>query len=1296
MPDRSPEQIEKFVNSHLYRMDLPSQFLGDEPNSYRKPWDSANVRACMVASWPYEQAAGNQSIPAVYKAINIGREDFLCDRFYLPATKRDMRLLEQNGIPIFGIESKHQLRDFDIVGTSISYQILTLSFVKMLSISDIPVRWADREEQGLEKFPMVLVGGQSYGAPEVLSPVVDCWWLGEVEDEPGNPGITSVLARIDTFKKSGRWQTDRLSCYRDLALEYNFLYFPRFIDVHYSYEDRSRVGVSKPSKQVTSYTSNLEGMRLPFSRRYVKNLNNIAPLDDQPLLYSDPGMGSGDLEAMRGCPAWCSFCSLCLTGDTEYISREGTKRFDQTAGTIQEVWSRTGWRKAEVAQYGVDKVNKITFAPAFLGWSHFKQGMIWKKTASRYSVQVEATALHRWPLVDGSETHHLAVGDFVRSGFVEEIDDSVQYDSGFVHGLVFGDGTQEKSRVGDQSNRYRALLWGEKDSEHIDRFEKLICGATRQHDNCGQAVCVTSIKPNGKGAVRAHINSRVKLKEFPAEGSTSDYVRGFIEGWAAADQTVRSRREDRIRLNTQHPEAVGWFRSWGAFGGWPLVGVFQRKSMETNFGTRKNPILELSLSRSAVWKVIDIEAGSEEVPVFCATVPGDGFFALARGLTTGNTYRQKPARQRSVPYMTEMAATTARNLGATRLSPFGPDFPMHTEKKTLIASLLENVSDEVDAQAMRVDDFIADDDYILLQVQGGMDGVTLGLEGNSQRMRDLVGKGTADADVIEAVTRGIRAGIRKFKLFMIMNLPGENEGDIVRILKLGKALADIRESLGQPHVRIQFSWTPLMIEANTPFQWFAPTVESRVLADVWEEFRDLKIEFKIGAKSEPNKLAFFQLCQRASREVGEALVDVMLKLDQACWGGVPRHTKELINECLKERGFHNGLDDCFDERFKNDLFGWEFIDQGVSPELLWVTYQQMREFVEQTDSHTYDHNFDDNYHGNEWVERCDTRCLGKTCGACDHEDLKIRMGYIKAAKSDNDVDLLAVRPVDQKSRAFKIRAQIFKPERYRFVLNDHWRFNVRRAAYRAQFKLGMKHGIVKRSIKFASDDVKYKDWSCGIDYVEFAMTRRMPEVEIKQFIDAMNIELHSVPGDETSRWLEIRDWIFLPASVPALRTDVDLSLFELELDVDPSKVAVKLQDWRAADYIKMVLHQEGSYYAPFVEEVNAKDYVDDFWLVRDGHRLKLRMLVRGRPSPYVAYAALMGRSSWLDAAQNPAVRLDSFVLVDKEQGDFLRPNCLECGLQIPTNILDVPYDYDRCPRCRDEHDGSLVKESIYV
>lgn len=979
MASRSPRQIDEFLAERMPRMDLPVQYLGDEPNTYRKPWESTSVRWLLLASWAYEAAAGNQSIPAVYKAVNIGREDFLCDRFYLPATPRDLKSFQTAGIPVFGIESKHQLADFDVVATSISYSVLAFSFVKMLSMSDIPVRRAEREEAGPENFPMIMVGGQSYGAPEFLAPVIDCFWLGEVEDEPGQPGIATVTARVAEFKESGLWSADRVACYAELAREFPFLYFPRFVDVHYGYEDRTHMEVGLPaepdgvpvlSKQVVAYTSNLEGMVLPRVKRHVKNMDAVVPLDNQPLLYADPGMGAGDLEVGRGCPAWCSFCAL--------------------------------------------------------------------------------------------------------------------------------------------------------------------------------------------------------------------------------------------------------------------------------------------------------------------------------------SFRQKPYRQRSVSFMETYAKSAMLNMGATRLTPFMPDFPMHTQRKKLIATLLERVSDEVDAPAMRVDDFIADGDFILLQVHGGMDGVTLGLEGNSQRMRDLVGKGTSDADVKEAVALAIQAGIRKIKLFMITDLPGEDVGDVFRILRLAREIADIRDSMGQPNVRIQFSWTPLLIEANTPFQWFPVPSSTRTLGDVWEDFRDLKIEFKLGAKAEPNKAAFFQLCQRASREVGEALVDTMLHYDVATWGGVPDGTRVYLEERLKARGFHNGYEDCFDERDKADMFGYEFVDQGVSVELLWQTFVQMREFAEQTDSDTYDTEFGSDYHGAEWVERCDSRCMGRTCGVCDKEDLKIRAGYIRAAKTERDVDLSSLSVVDQRSLAFKVRARLDKGEKYRLVGNDHWRFNLRRAAFQAQDALGWEAGIAKRSIRFASDTIKYHDWTSGTDYVEFAMTRIVSGEDLAAFVAVMNERLCATPGDESTRWLRITEWTVLPGASPLLRSDVDLSLFELEVDHEPVELAGLLRSWREADHVPMVLRSTDAYFGGGNEEVDAKSFVDDVWVIRRGAKFLLRMLVRGRPSPYNVYAAFTGKRSWRSVAGYPARRLDAFLDVEKGQGDFLRPDCLDCGFQIPVNVLDRPYHPDRCPRCLDRHEGLTVEEAHLV
>lgn len=954
MSTRTTGQIERWLAENSYKMDLPVQYMGTEPNAVRRDWAGASSRWLIAASWPYEHAAGNQSIPAVYQAIHDADPSFLCDRAYLPATPRDLRLLERGEVPIFGIETRRQMRDFDVVGTSISYLVLLMSFTKMLTMSGIPLRWRDRVP---ENNPMVIIGGQAYSAPAAMEPVADCLWLGEVEDEPGNSGIGQVTARIAAYKADGHWQADRVSCYEELAKDFDFLHFPRFIRTHYRYEDR---GLPEPSKQVSGYESALAGMVLPRRARKVRDMDKIRPLVSAPLLLSDPALGAGDLEVARGCPAWCSFCRL----------------------------------------------------------------------------------------------------------------------------------------------------------------------------------------------------------------------------------------------------------SWVT----------------------------------------------------------------------------KPYRQRSTAASVEHARQWHEAMGAVELSPFSPDFPMHTQRKRLISELLTQVNDEADSVAMRVDDFIADGDYILLQAVGGMDAVTLGLEGNSQRMRDLVGKGTSDADVEEAVTRGIRAGIRKFKLFMITNLPGEETGDVMRIVALARRLAAIRDQLGQPNVRIQFSWTPLLIEAGTPFQWFAPTAADHTLIEVAEEFRALKVDFKIGVKAEPNKVAFFQLCQRASAEIGEAIIDVLADLDTACWGGVPRDMRDRLEAALKARGFLNGFDDAFDERTMDDLFGWEYIDTGVSVKLMWETYRQMVEFLENTDADSYDAGYDDRYHGNEWVGRCDTTCLGKTCSVCQPADLKLRTRYIRGAAEELDIDLADVRPVDQSSVAMRIRLRLERPEGYRFVANDHWRFSVRRAAYQAasamQEHLPEGFSIAKRTIRFASDGFADRG-ACGTDYVEFGLTRLLDDGQLGLFLR----EMASI----------LEPWMVLsgdghPVPQFSIRKDAAVALYELQVAADSDTIRARLRDWDAAETVRLVLKSDSAYFGLATEEVNAKDYADDIWLLA-GSPARIRMYARGQASPFALYAALMGKASPIEASRYPARRLDFLTTgaaSDALQADLLRPECVGCGLAIPSSVLDEPWHADYCPRCLDESHGLVI------
>jgi hypothetical protein len=938
---RSPDSIARWLDGNLFRFDGPSQMLGTEPNAARRPWDAAKTRWLLAASWDYSQAAGNMAIPAVYDAIHKAGTYSLADRWYLPATPRDMDLLERGQVPAFGIESRRQALDFDVVATSISYTVLFMNFCKTLSMSGIPLRWEDRAgDPGA--YPMVMAGGQAYCAPEFMAPVADCVWLGEAEDEPGNPGMAAVCEAIAQMKADGLWREERALCYRMLAREFNFLYFPRFTAVDYRYEDR---GLPELTKMVSGYRSLLPGVGPRFKARRVVSLNNADLMTSAPVLFADPGMGSGDVEVARGCPAWCSFCRL---------------------------------------------------------------------------------------------------------------------------------------------------------------------------------------------------------------------------SWA----TKPYRQEDTAR----------------------------------------------SLARAKTWR---------------------------------------------------------DNMGSTDISLVAPDPPMHTQMKKLVAGLLENVTGKVDASSMRIDDYLSDPDLSLLLQVSGTTALTLGLEAGAQRIRDLAGKGTSDDDVAKAVTAAIRAGIRKIKIYFITNWPGEEQADVMKVVALGKRLADIRDSFGEAAAGVQiiFSWTPLLIEAQTPLQWFAVTPPDYMLQQALDELRDHRIWVKIGSKASPPKLAFFQACQRASRDAGEAIVDVIENYGTASWGGFPKDMREKLDEAMRVHGFRNGLDDIFGERFYEDLLGWEMIDTGVKRSLMWRAYRDMVELLEGTDAGTYDSDIPEGYHGNEWVPRCDQQCSGSACGVCDRGDLELRREYVQAV--DRDLAADPVRPLDQSTVAQRVRLRVERPEVFRFVTGTFLEYAIRRAAYRAH-RDGFP-ALAAESVRLVSAGTGYRERSAGVDYAEFGLTAPADGDAVGEFLARMAVHVHP-----HLHWSG--NYAVLPAAAKLPARPV--GLWELEVADDPAVLARRLRWWDEAEAVPVLIRADSFYAGTTAGPGDAKEHVTDFWVTRDGQRTVLRMLLNGRLGPYQAYAALSGKASWLEAARYTARRLEFF-------SGGAQP-CEGCGLPVPASLLDVPWSERFCPRCGDAAEGKVT------
>lgn len=156
----------------------PARYLGNELGAVHKPWTEAKVRWVLTYPEVYEVGASNLGHIILYNIINAQPQQ-LCDRTYLPAPDLAVKLRSTNA-PLFALESKRSLQDFDILGFSLSYELGATNILEMLSLANIPLTWLERDAGD---YPLIFAGGQTATSnPEPYADFFDFIALGDGEE----------------------------------------------------------------------------------------------------------------------------------------------------------------------------------------------------------------------------------------------------------------------------------------------------------------------------------------------------------------------------------------------------------------------------------------------------------------------------------------------------------------------------------------------------------------------------------------------------------------------------------------------------------------------------------------------------------------------------------------------------------------------------------------------------------------------------------------------------------------------------------------------------------------------------------------------------------------------------------------------------------------------------------------------------------------------------------------------------------------------------------------------------------
>jgi radical SAM family uncharacterized protein len=174
----SPKQITRALDRVLHKVEKPARYTGGELNSITKDWRDPAIRAKVALAFPdiYELGGSNLGLMVLYDLINR-RDDLLAERVYCPWPDFES-YMRRDAIPLYGLETRHAMLDFDLIGFSLPYEQLYTNVLTMLDLARIPLRAAHRSAA----HPAVIAGGSGCYNPEPMSAFFDAMIIGEGEE----------------------------------------------------------------------------------------------------------------------------------------------------------------------------------------------------------------------------------------------------------------------------------------------------------------------------------------------------------------------------------------------------------------------------------------------------------------------------------------------------------------------------------------------------------------------------------------------------------------------------------------------------------------------------------------------------------------------------------------------------------------------------------------------------------------------------------------------------------------------------------------------------------------------------------------------------------------------------------------------------------------------------------------------------------------------------------------------------------------------------------------------------------